>query len=145
MLLFQIAMAVFVLTLLVWIGGAIARWRFKRNLPFAPRQRALWIASRIGVILQLAVVTGWLGLLTWFSKPLSLFHANFDTPMVLLYVLGMLAILGGIAIIAEAVWRIARGPGSWLARAGELLLGLCAVYSIWAIFACGLVNFNLHY
>jgi CubicO group peptidase (beta-lactamase class C family) len=145
MLLFQIAMAVFVLTLLVWIGGAIARRRFRRSLQFAPRQRTLWIASRIGVILQLAVVTGWLGLLTWFSKPLSLFHANFDTPMVLLYVLGLLAILGGIAIIAEAVWRIARGPGSWLARAGELLLGLCAVYSIWAIFACGLVNFNLHY
>jgi len=145
MLLFQIAMVVFVLTLLVWIGGVIARRRFKRKLQFAPRQRALWIASRVGVILQLAVVAGWLGLLTWFSQPLSLFHANFDGRLLLLYVLGVLAILGGIAIILEAAWRIGRGPGGWLARAGELLLGLCAVYGIWAIVACGLVNFNLHY
>ena len=145
MLLFQIAMAVFVLTLLVWIGGAIARRRFKRKLPFAPRQRTLRIASRIGVILQLGVVAGWLGLLMWFSKPLSLFHANFDTSLLLLYVLGVLAILGGIAIILDAAWRIARGPGGWLARISELLLGLCAVYGIWAIIACGLVNFNLHY
>jgi len=145
MLLFQIAMAVFVLTLLVWIGGAIARRRFKRKLPFAPRQRTLRIASRIGVILQLGVVAGWLGLLMWFSKPLSLFHANFDTSLLLLYVLGVLAILGGIAIILDAAWRIARGPGGWLARISELLLGLCAVYGIWAIVACGLVNFNLHY
>ena len=145
MLLFQIVMAVFVLTLLVWISGAVARRRFRRKLQFAPRQRSLWIASRIGVILQLGVVIGWLGLLMWFSKPLSLFHANFDTPMTLLYMLGVLGILGGIAIIAEAAWRIARGPGGWLARIGEALLGLCAIYGIWAIVACGLVNFNLHY
>ena len=145
MLLFQIAMAVFVLTLLVWIGGAIARRRFKRKLPFAPRQRALWITARVGVILQLGVVVGWLGLLTWFSQPLSLFHANFDGRLMLLYLLGVLAILGGIAIILDAAWRIARGPGGWLARIGELVLGLCAIYGIWAIVACGLVNFNLHY
>lgn len=145
MLLFQIAMAVFVLTLLVWVGGAIARRRFKRKLQFAQRQGTLWIASRIGVILQLGVVAGWLALLMWFSKPLSLFHANFDTPLLLLYVLGVLAILGGIAVILDAAWRIARGPGGWLARVGELVLGLCAVYGIWAIVACGLVNFNLHY
>jgi hypothetical protein len=138
-------MAMFVLTLLVWIGGAIARRRFRRSLQFAPRQRTLWIASRIGVILQLAVEAGRLGLLMWFSKPLSLFHANFDMPLMLLYTLGVLAILGGIAIIAEAAWRIARGPGGWLARLGELVLGLCAIYGIWAIVACGLVNFNLHY
>jgi hypothetical protein len=144
-LLTQIAIAVFVLTLLVWIGGAIARRRFRRKLQFAPRQRTLWITSRIGVILQLGVVAGWLGLLMWFSKPLSLFHANFDAPLMLLYALGVLAILGGIAIIAEAAWRFARGPGGWLARVGELVLGLCATYGIWAIVACGLVNFNLHY
>ncbi|MDE2053523.1 MAG: beta-lactamase family protein [Xanthomonadaceae bacterium] len=141
----QIAIAVFALTLLIWIGGAIARRRFKRRLQFAPRQGTLRIAARIGVILQLAVVAGWLGLLIWFSKPLSLFHANFDGPLLLLYVLGVLAIVGGIAIILDAAWRIARGPGGWLARGGELVLGLCALYGIWAIVGCGLVNFNLHY
>jgi len=144
-LLTQLAIAVFVLTLLVWIGGAITRRRFKRKLQFAPRQRTLWITARVGVILQLGVVAGWLGLLVWFSQPLSLFHANFDGTLLLLYVLGVLAILGGIAIILDAAWRIARGPGGWLARVGELVLGLCALYGIWAIVACGLVNFNLHY
>ncbi|MBS0382445.1 MAG: beta-lactamase family protein [Proteobacteria bacterium] len=141
----QLAIAVFVLTLLVWIGGAIARRRFRRKLELTPGQFRLRLAARIGVILQLAVVIGWLGLLIWFSQPLSLFHANFDGRLMLLYVLGVLAILGGIAIILEAAWRIARGPGGWLARAGELVLGLCAIYGIWAIVACGLVNFNLHY
>ena len=141
----QIAITILVLTLLVWIGGAIARRRFKHKLEFAPRQRALWVASRVGVVLQLAVVAGWVGLMVWFSQPLSLFHANFDGKVVALYVLGVLTILGAIAIIAEAAWRIARGPGGWLARAGEVVLGLGAIYAIWAIFACGFLSFSLHY
>lgn len=140
-----IAAAVFVLALLIWIVGAIARRRFGRSLPFAPRDFRMRLASRIGVILQLVVALGWLILLIVFSQPLSLFHATFDGWLILLYVLGVLALLGGVAIVLETWRRIARGPGGVLARSGEALLGLCAVYGIWAIIACGLVNFDLHY
>ncbi|HEX5353225.1 MAG TPA: serine hydrolase domain-containing protein [Rhodanobacteraceae bacterium] len=144
-LLTKIAIAVFVLTLLVWIGGAITRWRFKRKLAFAPGQFWLRLAARIGVILQLAVVAGWLMLLAWFSKPLSLFHSDIGGWLNLLYVLGVLGILGGIAIILDAAWRIVRGPGGVLARVSGFVLGLCALYGIWAIIAYGLVNFNTHF
>jgi CubicO group peptidase (beta-lactamase class C family) len=144
-LLTRIAVAVFVLTLLIWIGGAITRRRFRRRLELAPRQSRLRLAARIGVILMLAVVAGWLGLLAYLSQPLSLFHTGFGGWLIVLYVVGVLAILGGIAIILDAIWRIAHGPGGWLARAGEAVLALCAMYGIWAILACGLVNFNTHF
>jgi hypothetical protein len=141
----SIAILVFVLALLVWIGGAIARKRFGRTLGLAPRQRALWVASRIGVIAQLGVVAGWLMLLTAFSKPLGIFHTDYGGWLVLLYSIGVLGIVGGIAIVLEAGWRIARGPGGVLCRLGETLLALCAIYGIWAIFAYGLVNFDMHF
>ncbi|MEO6967616.1 MAG: serine hydrolase domain-containing protein [Rhodanobacteraceae bacterium] len=144
-LLIGIAIAVLVLTLLVWIGGAIVRRRFDRALAFSPKQSSLRLASRIGVILQLAVVVGWLLMLAAFSKPLALFHSDFDGRMMVLYVLGVLAILGGLAIIAEVVWRVARGPGGWMVRIGELVLGLVALYGTWAIFAFRLANFNFTY
>ncbi|MGH8191051.1 MAG: serine hydrolase [Rhodanobacteraceae bacterium] len=144
-LLTPIAIAVFVLTLLVWIGGAIVRRRFGRRLELAPRQFTLRLAARIGIILQLAVVVGWLLLLAAFSKPLALFHADFGGWLILLYVLGVLGIAGGIAIVLDAVWRISRGPGRWLCRASEAVLALCAIYDIWAILAYGLVNFNTHF
>ncbi|HKZ09881.1 MAG TPA: serine hydrolase domain-containing protein [Rhodanobacteraceae bacterium] len=145
-LLTEIAIAVFVLTLLVWIGGAIARRRFGRRPLMATTDRfALNLASRIGVCLMLAVVVGWLLLLTAFSKPMALMYSNFTSWLVVLYVLGVLGIIGGIAIVLEAISRIVRGPGGWLVRVGEFVLGLCALYGIWAIVAYGLVNFNLHY
>jgi CubicO group peptidase (beta-lactamase class C family) len=145
-LLTQIAIAVFVLTLLVWIGGAIARRRFGRRPLMATTDRfALNLASRIGVCLMLAVVIGWLLLLTAFSKPMALMYGDFTGWLVVLYVLGVLGILGGIAIVLEAISRIVRGPGGWLVRVSELVLGLCAIYGIWAIVAYGLVNFNTHF
>lgn len=144
-LLTDIAIAVFVLTLLVWIGGAIARRHFRRTLVLGPHQFELRLAARIGVILMLAVVAVWMLFLVKFSQPLALFHSNFDGWLTGLYVLGALGVLGGIAIILDALWRIARGPGGLLARVSEVVLGLCALYGIWAIFAYGLVNFNFHY
>ena len=144
-LLTDVAIAVFLATLLVWIGGAIARRRFRRPLRFGSNQSRLRLASRIGVILQLAVVVGWLVLLVKLSNPLTLFHTDFGGYLTVLYVLGVLAIAGGIAIVLEAGWRVARGPGGVLCRAGEALLALCAIYGIWAIVACGLVNFNTHF
>ncbi|MES2402972.1 MAG: serine hydrolase domain-containing protein [Pseudomonadota bacterium] len=145
-LLTEIAIAVFVLTVLVWIGGAIARQRFGRRPLMATTDRfALNLASRIGVCLMLALLIGWLLLLTAFSKPMALMYSDFTNWLVVLYVLGVLAILGGIAILIEAISRIVRGPGGWLVRASEFVLGLCALYGIWAIVAYGLVNFNTQF
>ena len=144
-LLTSAAIAVFALTVLVWIGGAIARWRFRRKLEFAPGPSRLRLASRVGACLMLAVVMGWLLLLTAFSKPMALMYSNFTGWLVALYVLGVLGILGGIAIVLEAISRIVRGPGGWLVRIGELVLGLCALYGVWAIVAYGLANFNTHF
>ncbi|TAN03541.1 MAG: class A beta-lactamase-related serine hydrolase [Rhodanobacteraceae bacterium] len=140
----EIAVGVFLLTLLVWIGGAIARRRFGRKLAFAPGQFGLRLAARIGVIVLLVLVVGWLALLMQLSQPTGLL-VDFDGPLMLLFALGVLGILGGIAIIQDALWRVVRGPGGVLARGGELILGLCALYGIWVILAFGLVNFNFHY
>ncbi len=145
-LLTEIAIAVLVLTVLVWIGGAIARRRFgRRPLMPATDRLALHLASRIGVCLMLAVVIGWLLLLTAFSKPMALMYSDFTGWLVVLYVIGVLAIAGGIAIVLEAVSRIVRGPGGWLVRVSEFVLGLSALYGIWAILAYGLVNFNTQF
>ena len=141
----EAAIAIYILTLLIWIGGAIARRHFRAKLVLTAGQFWLRLAARIGVILQLAVVAGWLALLAWFSQPMALFQGSFDGPLVLLYILGVLGILGGIAIILDALWRIVRGPGGLLCRASEIVLALCAIYGIWAIIAYGLVSFNLHY
>jgi hypothetical protein len=95
----------------------------------------------MGVVLLLAMLGGWIGLFA----ALSASGGDITTLLGVLYVVGVLAVLGAAAIIVEAVSRILRGPGGWLVRSSEFLLGLTGLYAIWAIYVYGLANFNFTY
>jgi hypothetical protein len=62
-----------------------------------------------------------------------------------LYTLGVVAVIGCLGILAESVLRIMRGPGGWLVRVGEAVVGLGAVYAIWFFLAFGLINFATNF
>jgi hypothetical protein len=61
--------------------------------------------------------------------------------MMALYIVGVIAVIGLLAMIAEAIVRVLRGPGGWLVRTGEIVVALAAVYAIWFLFAMQFVNF----
>ncbi len=61
--------------------------------------------------------------------------------MIVLYIVGLIAILGGIAMIVETIMRVMHGPGGWLVRSGEIIVALAAIYGIWFFLAFGLANF----
>ncbi len=134
------AVSTLLLTLAIWFGGWIARRRHKVALDISPQAARLRLVSRLGVVLVLTMLGGWIGLFAALS-------AGGDITILLgaLYVLGVLAVLGAVAIIVEAVSRILRGPGGWLVRSCEFLLGLSALYAIWAIYVFGFANFNFTY
>jgi len=135
------ALAALLLTIAIWVGGWIARRHYKTALEMSPQAARLRLVSRLGVVLVLAMLGGWIGLFA----ALSASGGDLTTLLGVIYVLGVLAALGALAIVAEAVSRILRGPGGWLVRSGELLLGLSALYTIWAICVFGLANFNFTY
>jgi hypothetical protein len=65
--------------------------------------------------------------------------------LTIVYIVGLLGLLGALAVLAAAIRRVLRGPGGWLVRSGEILLGLCALYGIWFILFFGLANFSYQY
>ncbi|MGH8273797.1 MAG: serine hydrolase domain-containing protein [Gammaproteobacteria bacterium] len=141
-----ISAVVFIITMLIWIIGAWARYRFRKPMALTPVHWWLRLASRIGTLLQLAAGTGWLILIAVLAQQqLNGLTGGIVPTLIVLYILGVLGVLGGIAIIIESLWRIARGPGFLLCRGGEALLGLCALHGIWAILAYGLASFNTHF
>ncbi len=139
------SMAVLLLTLATWFGGWIVRWRFRSPLAMEPREKQLRLASRIGALLLFLVPIGWLGFITVISADESLlFGGGVPALMNVLYVLGVFAILGGVAVVVNAVLRVVRGPGGWMVRIGETALGLAGLYGIYAVIDYGLANFNTH-
>jgi hypothetical protein len=133
------------LTVVVWFGGWITRRRFRRPLEMTRQQARLRLASRLGAVLYLAVVTGWVVLLTAVQLDESLLLGGALNPWVgVLYVLGLLAILGGIAMVWNGVMRAMNGPGRWLVRISEVVLALAGLYGLWAIFDYGFANFHFN-
>jgi len=136
-------LAVLVLTMVIWFGGFIVRWRFKRPLVLEPREKQLRLASRLGALALLLVPLGWLGFITAISADESLlFGGGLPAMMIGLYVLGVVALIGCLAMLVHAVLRVIRGPGGWLVRIGEVALGLTALYGFYSVIDYGLVNFR---
>jgi hypothetical protein len=128
-----------VLTLLIWVGGWIVRRRFHAPLVMT-RAHKLWrLASRLGVLLQLVMILGWVQMIASGTEASNNTVAHHLTA---LYLFSVIAALGAIAMLVEAVLRVLRGPGGWLVRLGEVCLGLSALYALWAICAYGFANFN---
>ncbi len=139
------AIAVCALTLAIWFSGWIVRRRFKRPLDMTPQQARMRLASRLGATLYIAVVAGWVGLLTAIQVDESLLLGGALNGWIgALYVVGALAIIGGIAMVANGALRLMRGPGGWLVRVGDLVLALAGLYGIWAILTYGLANFQFN-
>ncbi len=133
------------LTVAIWFGGWIVRRRFGRPLVMTDRERQLRLGSRLGAVLYLAVVVGWVGLLTAIQVDEGLLLGGALNPwFAALYVLGVVAFLGGLAMLANGVLRAMGGPGGWLVRAGDVVLALAGLYGMWAIWAYGFANFNFN-
>ena len=131
-----VCVAAFILAVAIWIGGAIVRRHWKAALPVTLRERHLRLASRVGILLMLAMVCVWVVPIT------SLYSSSINGMLTIAYIVSLLALLGALAVLAEACRRVLRGPGGWLVRSAEVLLGLCAIYGFWFILFFGLANFS---
>ena len=137
-LLLAIFTGIIVLSLLIRLGAWIARRKLKLSLHLSRNEQILHAVARIGAIAFLIALVGWPMLLSGEDAILS---TSLPGKMIVLYIVGVIAIIGCLAMIAEAVVRVLRGPGGWLVRTGEVLVAIAAVYAIWFLFAMQFVNF----
>ena len=141
-----IAIVVALIALLSWPIGALLRHRYRTPLELAPTLRRSRALSRWGTLAMLASVLGWAALTVAAGINENLLLHGEATPwMYLLYVLGVVALLGAIAILVHSwrCWQL-RQRSVWV-RVGETLLALAAIYFSWFILAFGLVSFSVRY
>ena len=132
--------------LLFWWLGAWMRRHYHRPFDIAPTLRRSRRWSRVGALLLFGDVLGWVLLVVAISANENLLLRGSATPwFYLLYVLGIAALLGALAVVFHAArnWRLAQR--GWWVRIGETLLALAALYLAWFIVAFGMVSFNVRF
>jgi hypothetical protein len=134
------------LALLVWFSGWLIRRHYKLRLELLPQQRRSRLWSRLGVLVLFGTLLGWLILLMAMGSNPSLLLGGTAAPwMYVLYVLGVLSLLGVVLIVIHTVrsWLPPRRT-RWVLL-GETLLAFFTVYLAWLIVAFGMVSFSTRF
>jgi hypothetical protein len=139
------SLAALALTVLFWPIAALVRRHYKRPLPFAGREAKAYRWVRIGALLSLAAVGGWIGtILLMFSK-LELLTAGMDWVVLTLHVLGTIAVFAGLAL---AIWHLSvvwRARKRWLGKTWAVVLVLATAVCTWVAVAYHLVGISTSY
>ena len=121
------SLALLIATVLLWPVAAVTRKRYAQRLPFSPRDRLLFLLSRVVCILEISCVA-LVGLpLSRTDTNISYIGDGLNPWLIAAHITGWLAALGLIALAITAVrfWKIAEL--GWWARVHATLLLLASV------------------
>ncbi|SFK40054.1 serine hydrolase domain-containing protein [Rhodanobacter glycinis] len=141
-----LSLLILLTTLATWGLGCWQRHHYRATLELLPALRRSRLYSRLGALALFVDLTGWLVLAaTIGTHPTLLLQGTAAPWMTALYVFGVVALLGALAVVLHAInsWRL--GSRSLHVRLGETLLALAALYLGWFILVFGLVSFNTHF
>lgn len=132
------ALAILALTIVFWPTRALVRRRYKSAIGIEGRELLAYRSSRIAAIAIIAVLIGWVVVLSALFNDLGN-GASMNAILVLLQVLSLVVFVGGLAVMAWYAWIVWKRPGGWkavwAARTWSALLVIAAA----AVLYVGLV------
>jgi hypothetical protein len=134
-----------ILTVLLWPITAIVRRRYGASLALDPASLRAYRFGKIGAILTLAGLGAWTTILGMMLNDYNRLSAKFDSTLHLTQFFGVVAFIGGFALILwnlKAVWT---GKRRWPAKVWSIVLALSALTVLWVAFVFNLINFGTNY
>ena len=135
------AVAVLLVTVLVWIIGWLVRRHYGAALPLDRRQLILRRLARGAALVWLAVLSGWFGIVLTAQSNVAALSDGLVPVLMALNGLGVVGMFGSIIVTVATVasWRAARR--SLIGRIGESVLAAAVLYLSWFVVAFKLVSF----
>lgn len=143
--LFGIGVGALLLTALVWPVAALVRRRYRTPLALAPAALRAYRWSRLAAILILLGLLVWVIIFASILKDTATLSATLDPALWFAQLLGLVAFVGGFALMLwnlQAVWG---GQRRWPARLWSLVLVLSAGTVVWVAVVFKLLAFGTNY
>jgi CubicO group peptidase (beta-lactamase class C family) len=140
-----VSLAVLALTVIFWPVAALVRRHYRKPLPYTGREAKAYRWGRIGALLSLAAIGGWIGVIFWLFSDLTMLTSRFDWLVVSLHVLGTIAVFAGLAL---ALWHVSvvwKAPKRRLGKIWAVAIALSAVVCAWVAIAYHLVGISANY
>jgi CubicO group peptidase (beta-lactamase class C family) len=140
-----VALAALALTVIVWPVAALVRRRYRKPLPYSGREAKAYRWVRIGALLSLAAIAGWIGTIQAMFSNLKLLTAGMDWLVLALHVFGTIAVFAGLAL---ALWHLSvvwKAPKRWLGKIWAIVLVFATAIVAWVAVAYHLVGISTNY
>ena len=139
------ALGALLLTALAWPIAAIVRRRYGATLALDSKALRAYRFSKIGAILSLAGLGAWALTLTRMLNDLDNLSAKFDFTLRLTQLFGVVAFIGGFALILWNLRMVWTGGRRWPAKVWSIVLTLSALIVLYVAIVFNLFNFGLYY
>jgi CubicO group peptidase (beta-lactamase class C family) len=138
------ALLVFLLTALLWPVAALVRRACHKPFALQGMARRWYRLSRVVAIAHLLFFGGWAWVVGRMSANIANMGNGFDGMLRLIQLVGVLAILGTVAVLANArcAWR---EPGGWWRKSNSTALVLACLATLWFVFSLHLLDVHLNY
>ena len=138
------AIAIFVLTLLLWPVGALVRKHYNRPLNLTPQQRRLRLIVRLTCLLDLVFLVLFVGFFAMAEKDIGILSPRFNPLLRIIQLVGWLGLLGTLAAL-YAAWQSWKERHWWLSRLGDTLIALSCLGFVWFVFVWNMLHWSLRY
>ena len=137
-------LVVFLLTVLLWPIAALVRRHYRESSLLSVQATRWYRLSRVAALLYLLFTAGWLYVLKLADDNFANLGNGLDVTLQLIQLVGVLAVIGTLAVIANArhAWR---EPGGWWRKANSTMLVLACLAALWFVFSLHLLGLHLNY
>jgi len=139
-----VAIAVFVLTLLLWPVGALLRKHYGHPLNLTPQQRRLRLIVRLTCLLDLVFLVLFVGFFAMAEKDIGILSPRFNPLLRTIQFVGWLGLLGTLAAL-YAAWQSWKERHWWLSRLGDTLIAVSCLGFVWFVFVWNMLHWSLRY
>ena len=139
------SLGVLALTVIFWPVAALVRRRYRKPLPYTGLEAKAYRWGRIGALLSLAAMGGWIGTILAMFSDLKMLSARLDWLVLLLHVFGTIAVFAGLAL---ALWHLSivwKANKRWLGKIWAVALVFAAAICAWVAVAYHLVGISTNY
>ena len=138
------SLPILALTLVFWPVAAVVRFHYRTRLELSSQQRRLRLIVRLVCLVDIIFALGLIATLGG-DDPTALLSGKLDSRVLLFQGIGVLGVLGSLAVIYAAIrsWR-ERNLWFW-AKVWNLLVMLACIGFAWFAIHWNLLNFNMNY
>lgn len=139
------SLAILFFSFLFWPAAWFVRRQYKSELALTGRARQAYRANSVAAGLSLALLIGWLVVLSVVLEDVSMLNSSTDILLWLLQILGAVVFIGALVVSVWNAWLTWQDGRRWTRKLWSVLVVLASLMVLYFAYKFGLIAMTANY